>query len=317
MIAGFEALVEALRVSGKPAEVAGQLRRFREAAMALPGGSAENLYRSSCVFAAAAGAGGGTAEETRRYADEAIGTLRKAKEAGFRDLDRLRGNTNLAALRDRDEYRRLVDDIRYAPAAPRVGATGGQAEAKADLERKVLAVRDMADGDHHDDPHRRAGLARSRFAIGVSQVGIGHAPQGVRTFEQVRAMQEGLVREDPEQLLYRLDLSATSFALADTHVRFGRIAAAQRAWRRAIEVLEQARLKPADGLSIERDRALADAHLQVGRGYSGLRLWREAASELAVAFRLAEPGDPDDWMHHACLLLLIGDEGAIAPSLRR
>ena len=58
------------------------------------------------------------------------------------------------------------------------------------------------------------------------------------------------------------------------HIRYGRLAAAQKSWRRSIEVLEGADRTTAAGLGRDLDRALAKAHLQAGRGYRSLNLWR-------------------------------------------
>ena len=204
-----------------------------------------------------------------------------------------------------------------SPAGPEA-ALAGRNEASPgttgrtgkDLLERILALREETAHAHPNDPRRRAELARSRFALGVSRMQLGNQILGFGLLDQARSMQEELVRERPRELQLRLDLSSTLLAVASPHLFFGRHAAAQRAWRRAIEVVEQAdrtAVKDHDG---ELKRALAEAHLQAGRGYSGLRLWREAADEFAMAFQFAEPNDPDQWLQYATLLRVVAVDDA-------
>ncbi len=250
--------------------------------------------------------------------------------SGFRDLERLRREPALAALRNRGGFQELVQELERTRALEAVnlnvpgtgvdvsrgsttpGAEGGSARAVADIEGKILAVREEAARDRPDDPARRAELARSRFAIGLSRLGFGNVTQAFPSLDRARDMQETLVREQPRKLRHRLDLSATHTTLAALHIRYGRLAAAQKSWRRSIEVLEGADRTTAAGLGRDLDRALAEAHLQAGRGYSSLQLWREAAAEFTTSFQFAEPADPDHWTHYGCLLGVLEDDDAAA-----
>ena len=67
----------------------------------------------ACAAARSSAAGKAdlTAQEKalrRRYADEAVATLRQAVELGYRDAERLRKDPALDSLRTRDDFRGLL-----------------------------------------------------------------------------------------------------------------------------------------------------------------------------------------------------------------
>jgi CubicO group peptidase (beta-lactamase class C family)/tetratricopeptide (TPR) repeat protein len=323
LIASLRSLLEALRASGRSAEVAKVLGQVRAWIEGLTRGSAEDYYQLAAILAGSPPRSRGEgvaveaepADESRRQAETAITALRKAVGAGFRDLDRLKGDPSFTALQGQGDFRTLIaqlegardDEVRMAASGRAPKGSDAARRTVEDLPRRILALREETARAHPDDPRRQAELARSRFAFGVSRLGLGNFGDAFHSLDQARAMQETLVRVQPRELRFRLDLSRTLLAVATAHVRLGRHAAAERSWRRAIAILERADGATANDREPELTRALAEAHLQAGRGYSGLRLWDEAAAEFAASFRLAEPAGPDHWTHYACLLRLLGD----------
>ncbi len=341
LITSIRSLLEALESSGRAADVAKLLSQVRVMIEGWTRGSAEDYYQLAVILAGslpapeakddARTAQPGLSAVLERNADTAIVALGKAVDAGFLDVDRLKHDPALRVLRTQDRVRSMITGLERAradksrmvlasdptPAALTIasGTTSGPTAASAgfertgkNLEERILGLREETARAHPGDPRRQAELARSRFAIGMSQIGLGNYGDAFVSFDQARAMQESLVREQPREPRCRLDLSPTLLALASTHIRFGRHAAAGQSWRRAIDVLEEAVATAAKDRAGDLTGALAEAHLQAGRGYSGLKLWREATSEFTKAFELALPSDPNHWIHHATLLLVVGDD---------
>jgi hypothetical protein len=80
------------------------------------GASATTLYRAACLCARASGQAARDeklladerAKNAQEYADRAMDLLRRAVAAGFRDIREIRGNPNLAPLRDRRDFQELL-----------------------------------------------------------------------------------------------------------------------------------------------------------------------------------------------------------------
>jgi hypothetical protein len=71
--------------------------------------NAAQLYSFACVCARANAA---TAEQKKQHADRAVELLRRAVKAGFADADRAAADADLAALRDRDDFKKLLAELR-------------------------------------------------------------------------------------------------------------------------------------------------------------------------------------------------------------
>jgi hypothetical protein len=67
-----------------------------------------NRTGCACVHALAAGAVKEDAPLSDRYAVRAIALLRQATDAGYKDLETLRKDPDLNALRGRDDFKKLV-----------------------------------------------------------------------------------------------------------------------------------------------------------------------------------------------------------------
>ena len=112
----FGALAEMERKKGSPAAAAALLLERRD----LWPDDPQELYRIAREQAdTAARVGGGKKElspaeqsEHARYLDQAMETLRLAVRAGFADVERLRKDADLAPLRARDDFGKLLEGIK-------------------------------------------------------------------------------------------------------------------------------------------------------------------------------------------------------------
>jgi hypothetical protein len=77
--------------------------------------SAADAYGSARAFAGCLPADG--RDDTLRFADRAMGVLRRAVAAGFRDAARIRDDRDLAPLRDRADFRMLLMDLSFPAEA--------------------------------------------------------------------------------------------------------------------------------------------------------------------------------------------------------
>ena len=94
------------------------MRLTRETIERFPSDGADGLYNLACIRSGFAwfltGDEKWTAEERaegKREAALAVETLRKAVAAGFRDLEQLRKDTDLNALRGREDFKALEADL--------------------------------------------------------------------------------------------------------------------------------------------------------------------------------------------------------------
>jgi serine/threonine-protein kinase len=101
--------------SGRPAEAAASFRRAVGLVEALPSPGPNDIFTLACyqgLLAGAAVEGSGlTAAGARAAADTAMATLRRAIAAGYRDVASLRKDTDLAALRQRDDFQKLLREL--------------------------------------------------------------------------------------------------------------------------------------------------------------------------------------------------------------
>jgi hypothetical protein len=92
--------------TGKHVEAAAEVERLLEKG----GLSANLLYGLACVAGQAAQAAP-PGEARDRYADRAMEVLKRAVDAGFTDVRRLQMSSELAPLRQREAYRKLLADL--------------------------------------------------------------------------------------------------------------------------------------------------------------------------------------------------------------
>jgi hypothetical protein len=73
----------------------------------------EALYNAACVFALAAERSDetGSSVSKEECANRAVAHLRKAASKGFRDVDLLKNDDDLKAVRQRDDFKKLLADL--------------------------------------------------------------------------------------------------------------------------------------------------------------------------------------------------------------
>jgi serine/threonine-protein kinase len=106
---------------GRPAEAVASFRRAVALIEPLPSPGPDDLYALACYQALLGGAAvegsGLTAAETRTAADGAMATLRRAVATGYRDVPHMRTDTDLDALRKREDFQKLMKDLEAKPEA--------------------------------------------------------------------------------------------------------------------------------------------------------------------------------------------------------
>ena len=107
-----------------PGTAATSARRALSLMSGLPSGSGEQWFETACCHAALAGLAGQngsgvSAAEAKTDADQAMALLRKAVDAGYRNAADLRTDSALGALRKREDFKKLVEELeKPAPAKP-------------------------------------------------------------------------------------------------------------------------------------------------------------------------------------------------------
>src|SRR5262249_2636471 len=71
-------------------------------------GSAEDWYNLACVYGVASGK---STQKKQEYGDRAMELLNKAVKAGFDDAAHMRRDTDLDALRDRNDFKKLLAEL--------------------------------------------------------------------------------------------------------------------------------------------------------------------------------------------------------------
>ena len=90
-----------LKEHARAAAEADELARARDA-------GASTLYGLACVFALSAPAAGDDRAQAEAYAARAVELLRRAADAGFKDVERLKKDADLDALRSREDFQALL-----------------------------------------------------------------------------------------------------------------------------------------------------------------------------------------------------------------
>jgi hypothetical protein len=85
---------------------------------------ADNLYRACCFRAVTAAVikltpSADEARLTMEQADQAMAWLKKAIAAGYKDADRIAKDKDLDALRDRDDFKKLMAEVQASKKSPK------------------------------------------------------------------------------------------------------------------------------------------------------------------------------------------------------
>jgi tetratricopeptide (TPR) repeat protein len=101
---------------GQAAEAARDYKKAAELLEGVPAPSPEHLYNLACCYALLRAAtetsgSGVSSAESLAAADKAIAALRRAVKAGFADVENLRKDTDLGALRHRGDFEKLIAEV--------------------------------------------------------------------------------------------------------------------------------------------------------------------------------------------------------------
>ena len=102
----YQGLADSLRMLGRPIEAAEATRECRK----LWPDDANELYKRATEFSLCAAIAKDDAQKTS-FALEAVDTLKKAIDAGWKDAKHLREDAELKSIRDRDDFKKLVESI--------------------------------------------------------------------------------------------------------------------------------------------------------------------------------------------------------------
>lgn len=264
------------------------LRLAREVIERLPSDSPNDLYNLAC-FRALCSTGRAqeknkpTAEELagqKRDLDLAMEALHKAIDAGYRDLNRLRNDTDLNALRGREDFQALEADL-----AARVAAAPAE---KLKANQQALAHRQKAAQADPKNKRLQADLAASQHAIALIQIELGNVEAARKHLQQAITLREALVKEEPKNAQFQTDLVRSRFALGHFYWKAGRLKEGANSWRQAME-----RLKT-DNQNTHWKPQLAAMHRRIANAYAERCLWEESAAELERAFAL-QPDYQEYW----------------------
>jgi hypothetical protein len=113
----------ARRALGDPAGAAADARRALLLLLeGLPSRSGEDSFNEGCCHAALAGlagldGAGVSAAEGKAEADQAMALLRKTVVTGYRDASGLRTDSALDPLREREDFKELLEELEQKSAA--------------------------------------------------------------------------------------------------------------------------------------------------------------------------------------------------------
>jgi|GEM_PF-860572 len=237
--------------------------------------------------------------EQKHEADLAMEALRKAVDAGWRNLDHLHKDTDLDALRGREDFKALEADL-----AARLATAPAD---KLQANQQALAHRQKA---AQADPHNkrlRADLAASQHALALIQLDLGKVEEVHKHLQQAITLREALVQDEPTNVQYQTDLTLSRFALGDIYWQTGRLAEAAKSWQRDLDALETATRQGRDRSSLTHQ--LLAMRRTVGQHYARAGLWTEAAAQYSRLIQ-EENVPMSDYFRAACLALRAGDVAA-------
>jgi tetratricopeptide (TPR) repeat protein/tRNA A-37 threonylcarbamoyl transferase component Bud32 len=310
---------------GRRAEAVRYQRQADELLGALPTETAADLYNVACVHARyaallgeeAEGPMGLAGEERIRQADLAIRALNSAIDRGYKDVDLLRRDDDLAVLRQRADFKaaltrlervRRADEL--ARAANDLTSVGQQLQAR----EQELAVRREVLSSAPDSSAHQKDMAASLQAIGIVQRNLNQLDEAARSMAEARALRDAAVRRDPKDLEARMDLASTLLSLGYLAATRDRLVDAERSWTEGFELYDAVLRE--DPLSTSAKSRVSTSHVQLGDHYWGLHLIDQAAAHYDQAFAIQPSTSPEVWLRRVLLLLLTGDRGGYQTHLK-
>jgi serine/threonine protein kinase/tetratricopeptide (TPR) repeat protein len=302
------------RTLGRTEDAARSLRLARGVVERFPRETPGDFYYLACFRAIYAGLIGHAkarlsdeeASERREQADQAMAALKQAVAKGYANVEFMKNDKDLAALRGRRDFKalivRLEDEARVRALAKGIKGTPDQ---RLHLNEEVLAIlQKLAAGDPQNKRYR-ANLATSQHAIGLLEMELGKLDDAARALGQALALRDGLVKEDAEKARYRADLAATRLALGNLHWKAGRHAAAVRWWDKGLALFDSVPRDPAEKTAFLAQAAQSER--DVAASYAQVGLYEESARHLARSFEQQPPTEAMAWRAHACFRLLADD----------
>jgi tetratricopeptide (TPR) repeat protein len=306
-------------VKGKKAEAAESRKQARAALDQFPHRTANDFLLEACTRAlyvktmAQMGAVLGTSddekEELRRQTDLAVAALQKAVALGYKELEALKTDGNLAPLRERPEFHTLVGKLEAELRAEASSASTPQSAAeKRQAQENALALRLKLAAD---DPRNRpvqVDLAAGHYNIGLIQLDRGQHDEALKSLGTAQALRAQLVKAAPKNLDYRADLMATQRALGQAAWKAGRLRDAERSWQQSLELL--AALGNDDPKNPAWPRQQAEAEFAMGKSYAELGIHDRAAAHFGRAVNWEttdDKADIGDLRIYTTYLVLAGD----------
>jgi tetratricopeptide (TPR) repeat protein len=225
--------------------------------------------------------------------------LRKAVAAGYRDLEWIRGDSDLNVLRDRADFKSLEADL--------AGLLAATPPDKLTATQQALALRQKLVEVDPKNKRLRADLAASEHAIALIQLDLGKIEEAQKHLQQAITLRAALVQEEPKNEQYQADLAVSRFALGDFHWQLGRLAEAAKTWQRELDALEAAARQAVDRAS--RTHQLVSMRRSVAQHYARAGLFSEAATHYDRLIQL-EGATDNDYYEAAGLPLRLGDTDA-------
>jgi tetratricopeptide (TPR) repeat protein len=310
---------------GRTEEAARSIRLAREVLEGLPKegpGDFRNLasVRARCAELIAQGKNKLSAEEEaerRQEGNLAIEALRQAITLGYKNVEEIKRNDDLASLRERRDFKESVARLEEVVKADSLaGDATGPAAERLKAQQEALRIRKKVAGEESHSRQARADVAASLHAIGLIQAELGQMAEAAQSLAQAVEIRTALVLQDPKNLGYQAELGTTHLAWGDLEKKAQRFPSAIRRWHKGLEILEAVvREEPRDN---QLSTQLAVSHRQIGDFYAEIGLWEEAAQHFGKVFAQQPPEDDGFiWRQYATLLLLVGDKAAYSAHCAR
>jgi serine/threonine protein kinase/Flp pilus assembly protein TadD len=198
--------------------------------------------------------------------EAAVAAVRQAVAAGLTDPARL-ANSMFGALKDRDDFKAIVAELKAAPPRPAAAAPAPAAGGPADATTRRRQL--------------EADRATALLTVGLLQLDFGRSAEAKQSLDQAAAAWEQLSRDEPNNVRHRLALIDQRWAVALYHGRAGRLAEGMCLYESALKDLAAlAQDKPASA-EVAARRVAAECAL--GRELADIGLFGEAAERLARA----------------------------------
>ena len=249
MFDAFRYLAAIQRKLKQPEEAARSLRQAREVMGRSPARDGRRLVHLRSGHGAAAAPRSPDdeilAEDPRdqaarqRDADEAVAALRAAIDKGYNSPSSLTvsGDVSFAALRDRDDFRVLADQL---AEVARLTGIERQANNPAKLSAAANVAAALAKLSAADPQNAvlLASSARSQHAVGLVRLGLGQLAEAEASLDEALRIREQLRDRQAGDSQGVLDVIETRVALGEVYEKNARLPQAHAAWQQGLAVVQ-------------------------------------------------------------------------------